>query len=561
MGVALLFSLFLIALTGNCNGKFAKQSARFFYEIEFEMFGINYDFNHIIKPAQSILDQVHTMISSNPFHLNEQTIQARGAILAEIKYEASSLIEDTMDLTSFVEEDVRGARFLREIPNSTRITRSAEWLGQVWHDLSGSPGPWEYKKELEMFSLIRTALRDHAKLSANNQKEIALLQSALEREQVEIEVVTNTTNKIIDKVQSTISNEIYLSALLTFRSHTMPVLSGLRVRLSKITSVMEQAKLGMPSINLVDHAEFRRQIRKIKQKHRILSPVFDENEVHLYYSIPIVKMIWTGTLDIYVRIPLVNHGKTYEISPINKASTSQSLAREDYILTARDGKSFPFLTDAELQKCLKVHSSFISDLRVVESDLHTLNCTNLGCSGRNSNGIIEIRELTTESFAYSTSDPFEASLVCDSGHHPVKLPARGFLTLPTDCALTCNLFSIDRYPQNFDTKSNINGIGTFSVEKIPEVEKPEPISSVDISEMKSGVEHSLSQLDQLREESIRIQGHFNATLADLSNTIAYAYYYQYGAAGGVGITFLILIFVLSCCFWQVCKKLGKKMNA
>ena len=48
MGVALLFLLSLIALTGNCNGKFAKQSARFFYEIEFEMFGINYDFNHII---------------------------------------------------------------------------------------------------------------------------------------------------------------------------------------------------------------------------------------------------------------------------------------------------------------------------------------------------------------------------------------------------------------------------------------------------------------------------------------------------------------------------------
>ena len=81
------------------------------------------------------------MNNSNPFHLNEPTIQARGAILAEIKYEASSIIEVTMDLTSFVEEDVRGARFLREIPNSTRVTRSAEWLGQVWHDLSGSPGP------------------------------------------------------------------------------------------------------------------------------------------------------------------------------------------------------------------------------------------------------------------------------------------------------------------------------------------------------------------------------------------------------------------------------------
>ena len=414
-----------------------------------------------------------------------------------------------------------------------------------------------------MFVLIRKGMIANAKENSLQTKEISIVKSVLEREQDEIEIISNTTNKAIEIISDTINNEIFLAQLIIFQSHALNLLTSLKMKYIQITSVLEQAKLGLPSVLLISHAELREQIRDIKRKHNILSPVFDENEVHFYYSIPIVKMVWTGTLDVYIRIPLVNHGKTYQISPVNKAE-SGLLAREDYILTSRDGKTFRFLTDAELQKCLQVHSSFITDLRIVESDLHTLKCDHLGCAGKNTNGILEIRELTSESFAYSTSEPFEASLVCDSGHHPVSLPARGFFSLPVDCALTSNLFSIDRYPQEFNQDMK-NGVQEFKVQELTDpkdmIDPHAIVKKIEMSKLKRTINQHISDLAKALNESTRIQRTFNQSLDEMTFQLSNMMMMHYCTYGGFGAGFLIIIIVLSCCFCYLCKQLSRKVNA
>lgn len=112
----------------------------------------------------------------------------------------------------------------------------------------------------------------------------------------------------------------------------MTILTKLHQKIGTITKIMEQAKIGLPSIKLISFREFKKVIHTIEQQQKILSPVFDESEVHLYYAIPIVKMIWTGSLNIYIRIQLVNHENKYDISPINRAA-NLDLSKFDYILT------------------------------------------------------------------------------------------------------------------------------------------------------------------------------------------------------------------------------------
>ena len=413
-----------------------------------------------------------------------------------------------------------------------------------------------------MFVLMRRQLIDSGKAQKFTNKEISIIKSVLEKEQSEIEIISNSTNAAIEVLKDTISNDIFIAQLITFQSHSLNLLTSLKMKILQITTVMEQAKLGMPSILLISHSELREQIRNIKRKHNILSPVFDENEVHFYYSIPIVKMVWTGTLNVFIRIPLVNHGKTYEISPVNKAEAGY-LAREDYILTSRDGKTFRFLTDAELQKCLQVHSSFITDLRVVESDLHSLECDHLGCSGKNANGIFEIRELTSESFAYNTAEAFEASLVCDSGHHPVKFPPRGFFSLPTDCALTSNLFSIDRYPREIMNEGT-NGVEKFHVQELlstnQTIDPDALVKKIEITKFKQEIDDGISHLESYIAKNKEIQKRQNETINEMSLQLENMMLMHYGSFGGLGLGMIICLTVLLCCFCYLCRQLERKVN-
>ena len=194
--------------------------------------------------------------------------------------------------------------------------------------------------------------------------------------------------------------------------------------------------------------QFRDHIRSIKHKERILSPIFSPSEAQLYFTLPLVRMAWEEkVIKFYIRVPLVDFAKRYEISPINKAA-SNKLSTYDYILTSRDGKYFRFLSDSELKNCIKTKGQFISDLRIVQSSLRMLECNHLGCTGKNDNGPFEITQLTATTFAYSSKDSQNATLLCNKTRKQVYLPREGFITIPADCSLMSNLFEIDFFPQD-----------------------------------------------------------------------------------------------------------------
>ena len=255
------------------------------------------------------------------------------------------------------------------------------------------------------------------------------------------------------------------------------------------------------------------------------------------------------TVQFYIRIPLVDFAKHYEISPINKA-LSNKLSNYDYILTSSDAKYFRFLSDAELKNCIKTKGQFISDLRIVQSSLRMLDCNQLGCTGKNDNGPFEITQLTTNTFAYSSSIEQNATLLCKKSRERAFLPREGFITIPADCSLMSNLFDIDFFPQD-ESFQKLSSHMKFAVSELKiDLSTSEGKWHLGLDKLKMDVHSNAAQMDEVK---LDMQTHMGEMSADLDALHSDNEYLQSQVYGGIGIAgFLTICFIITgiclCCF-------------
>ena len=509
-----------------------RRTAKFNYEVGFEL--IRFDFNVTSLRAQTnnLKTHLNTIRKTKPLLSSNAENNAVESLLLDCEVKTNSTENMIDQIRDFFEEE-----------GSERDQRSAEFLGELWHEVSGAPGPLEYHKEVEAFHIIETTIRHSTSVMADHQKEITLLGSSLEKEQKEIDISGKAIESVTNDFRKFATAENSVHSVVDFHAKCDALNFQLRSKARRIKHAIELGTERRASIDLIPMTEFRAQIKTIKHKQAILSPIFSPKEAQLYFTLPLVRMVWKDeTVQFYIRIPLVDFAKRYEISPINKAS-SNKLSNYDYILTSSDGKYFRFLSDAELKNCIKTKGQFISDLRIVQSSLRMLDCNQLGCTGKNDNGPFEITQLTTNTFAYSSSIEQNATLLCKKSRERAFLPREGFITIPADCSLMSNLFDIDFFPQD-ESFQKLSSHMKFAVSELKiDLSTSEGKWHLGLDKLKMDVHSNAAQMDEVK---LDMQTHMGEMSADLDALHSDNEYLQSQVYGGIGIAgFLTICFIIA----------------
>ena len=516
----------------------SRRGAKFNYEIGFDLLQFNFNLTSIFDAVRKLTGNLHTIKKNVPLLSTDAENRAVKSLLLDCEVKINSTSKSLDKIRNFFEE------------GSEHEKRSAEFLGEIWHEVSGSPGPLEYHKEVEAIHRIETSFHHVQAITSDQQKEIKLIGSTLDDEQKEIDKSGKALEHITNHFLKFAGSENSLDTVIDFNAKCNVLTYQMGDKLQDIKHAIEMGTEGRASIDLIPMDEFRKHIREIKHNEKILSPIFNPAEAQLYYTLPLVRMLWeNNVIRFYIRVPLVDFSKRYEISPINKA-TSNKLSNYDYILTSSDGKYFRFLSDAELKNCIKTKGQFISDLRVVQSSLRMLDCNQLGCTGKNDNGPFEITQLTTTTFAYSSNIDQNATLLCKKHRKRVYLPREGFITIPATCSLMSNLFDIDFFPQDVAFEK-ITGKTAFTVSELhADFNTSEGKWHLGLQKLKLDVHSNMAKLDVVEGN---YENHMKELSQDLTALHADAKFLQSQVYGGLGVAgFLVIAFMIGgvclCCF-------------
>ena len=516
----------------------SRRSAKFNYEVGFEMIQIDFNLTTMIRQVAKIRTHLTQIRGSKPLLSSDAENHAVDSLLLDCEIKTNATSTELTQIGNFFYE------------GTARDPRSAEFLGELWHEVSGSPGPLEYHKEVEALHRIEITFGHTRNALEDQQNEIKLLSSTSEKEQNEIVKSGKAIESVTNRFMKFSSSENSVDSVVDFHAKCDVLNFQMRNKAKDIKHAIEMGTEGRPSVDLIHMDEFRAHIKTIKHDQKILSPIFAPDEAQLYFTLPLVRMRWeNNVVRFFVRIPLVDFSKRYEISPINKA-TSNKLSNYDYILTSTDGKYFRFLSDAELKSCIKTKGQFISDLRVVQSSLRMLNCNLLGCTGKNDNGPFEITQLTATSFAYSSNIDQNATLLCNKRRERVFLPKEGFITIPHDCSLMSNLFDIDFFPTDASFAKLTNKM-KFAVSKLDIDESTkEGQWHLGLDKLSADVNSNMLKLDDAKNEWRRNMGEISQDLTALNADTKFLQNQVYGGIGVAGFFMICLIVagISLCCF-------------
>ena len=513
-------------------------SAKFNYEVGFEVILFEFNITTLVQQANLVKDHTATMKAHVPKLSTQAGNMAVGSLFSDCEVKTNASLAQLDTIRSFFE-------------GGTRVQgRSAEFLGELWHEVSGSPGPLEYHKEVEAMHRIEQTFKHTSSTMIDQQKEIKILSTTLEDEQKEIEKSGKDILSLVTHFKDSYNEQTALTTIIDFNAKCNLINFQIRMNTEKIRKSIEMGTERRASIDLVNMKSLRSHILDIKHKEKILSPIFSPAEAQLYFTLPLVTMTWSqNVIKFFLRVPLVDFSKRYEISPINKASSTK-LSSYDYILTSSDGKYFRFLSDVELKNCIKTKGQFISDLRMVQSSLRMLNCNQLGCTGKNDNGPFEITQLTATTFAYSANTDQNATLLCNRNRSRVYLPREGFITIPADCSLMSNLFEIDNFPQD-KSFLRLSQHLKFAVSELEaDFNTSEGQWHLGFNKLKNDVHLNMAELDLVKVKVSNDFGRLKTDLADLEKINTFLQSQIYGGIGVSGaILILLLILGISlCCF-------------
>ena len=184
----------------------SRRSAKFNYEVGFELVQINFNltslFEHLslLREAHGEIQRMAPVLSTQPGNM------AVKSLLKGCEVKTNATYQELIEIENFFFEGSM----------SQRHTRSIEVLGELWHEVSGSPGPLEYHKEVEASHRIEQTFRHSTATMIDQQKEIKVLGSTLEDEQKEIEKSGKDILSLAKHYKDSYTAETTLSTLLDF---------------------------------------------------------------------------------------------------------------------------------------------------------------------------------------------------------------------------------------------------------------------------------------------------------------------------------------------------------
>ena len=273
-------------------------SAKFNYEVGLEVILFEFNLTSLFGHVETIQDQVTTLRAHVP-RLSTQTGNlAVSSLIRDCEVKTNASMAQLDKIKSFFEDGNRVQG------------RGAEFLGELWHEVSGSPGPLEYHKEVEAMHRIEQTFRHTSSTLTNQQKEIKILGTTLEYEQKEIEKSSKDMMSLVKHFKDSYSEQTALTTVIDFNAKCDLMNFQIRMNTDKIRESIEMGTERRASIDLVNMKSLRSHIMDIKHKEKILSPIFSPSEAQLYFTLPLVTMTWTqNVIKFFMRVPLVDFSK------------------------------------------------------------------------------------------------------------------------------------------------------------------------------------------------------------------------------------------------------------
>lgn len=156
---------FLLLLIIGINGEVDMSGkSHFFYEENYELIDSQHNVGRIAIKLKYLKLRVKTLsIQFSNVSLTQEISVAISQIETELGIALNNSLSQIDSFRDFF------SKFKSE------RTKKFDPLGQLWHDISGSPGPWEYRKELEMMDKIGKMISSSKISIENTESEVRIL--------------------------------------------------------------------------------------------------------------------------------------------------------------------------------------------------------------------------------------------------------------------------------------------------------------------------------------------------------------------------------------------------
>ena len=398
----------------------------FYYEQAYHL--VTYDFD--LKTLMNAVDDM--ILKADALGCKDNDDRCKGNSPADRVRQAISL-----ELGEFAREQKRRIETVigKTAGLDMRDPRALEFIGNIWHEVTGAPGPHEYRIQLEAEARMNEFLKLQQAMNKNSMKKFQDLYKIMKVEKAQLKITR-------DHVRDLEARDETLSEVLIFRSEFLVKGRLVETTLNHVDSIIDNGKEGKMSPFLFSRAEMVKIIRNINQKEGLFRPIFSEDEVAKYYGMSLARIaFYDDKLHCFVRIPLVDFSNPLDIRPVQRSRNSPI----SYLLVNKDESAFRLINDFDLRRTLQKGRIHISGMRKVDVFLSALKCNEIGCEIPA--GMPEISQINGNTFTFIVGKVSLATLSCANStlsRMEVQLPSSGFLRVPESCSFFTKEFKIHK---------------------------------------------------------------------------------------------------------------------
>ena len=385
-------------------------------------------------------------LSSNELSATQQTghtpLDIYTHMTVDLQSEATHLIHNANSLLGLARPQGSDSR---------RRSRSIDFIGRMWHQLSGSPGPDQAKAYDQSTKDIKSALKTQTKFNSKLIGEQKVEHKILARNTAALRDLSIIADSMQSEIENSINNDIALANQIAY----LQTLGSWGRRISnaifQAELIISEGKSGFLSTSALTSTELTHVLRRIESKEHILSPLYSSQYPEMYYVLPLttVYMSPNGFLHVALRVPLVDFREINNIRPISKEekdSDPNGLYPFDYVITNSVRRQYTLLTETELANCfhLEEEQEYVCDYR--KAQISMPQCSN--CSIFNPMAVVH--RVDNEQFIIKIADHVTTILSC-AGVPPKKIviTENRIASIPTHCSLSCQHFMIPRVPAHY----------------------------------------------------------------------------------------------------------------
>jgi hypothetical protein len=319
-----------------------------------------------------------------------------------------------------------------------RKKRSLDFLGEMWHFVSGAPGPDQYNMEHKNLEKIKISLFHQNNLTAKQADEINLLRNTIHNHDIDISKTMQTMDQVIKRDANETYTDIKRFYLVTFYIKCQEILEEIDMHLNNIKIGLNEASSGKLSTLIVPKKNLTQILKNIASKARTETPVFPLEDIQQFYELKSTHAYRRkGKIHFFTRIPLVDPkhtAKLYEIPPSVKISTG---TKEDFILLDKTNLYYSTARYHDVLKYIRIRNyGYICGERQVEISMRGQQ------SPEKHLDQFSLTRLTRQNFAISSKSEIRAKVICNDNVTLITLPRHSHLTLPESCSIHSDTFII-----------------------------------------------------------------------------------------------------------------------